>query len=103
MDSLPKVRQIYFDNVSKFQEISELYKRMRDKNFGGRFCVGGHCKTIFMVEIRFDGDSNWGASPKTFYNKEEAEKEVEALKLKYPFLSEYKIVTRKINEKKKKD
>jgi hypothetical protein len=53
-----------------------------------------------MVEIRFDG-CNWGATPKIFYVKEEAEKEAEVLKLKYPFLSECRVITRKMEEKEK--
>jgi hypothetical protein len=62
----------------------------------------GHCRTIFKVEIKYDG-SNWGATPKIFYGKEEAEKEAEFLKTKYPFISQCRVVAHKIEEKEKKD
>jgi hypothetical protein len=71
---------------------------MLDKNFGGRFCLDGHCKTIFMVEIKYDG-SNWGATPKVFYSEEEAKLEVEMLRQKYPFISELRVIERKEKEK----
>ncbi len=70
---------------------------MLDKNYGGRFCIGIHCKAIFMIEIKLEGDGSWGATPNVFYNREEAEKEAKTLKQKYPFLSECRVVTR--NEK----
>ena len=104
MDSLPR-RSIVLKNVWEFNKacglyrsITELYKSMLDKNFGNRFCTDGHCKRIFMVEIRLD-DSKWGATPKMFYNKEKAEAEAEALRLKYPFILEYRVITRQIEEK----
>ena len=55
-----------------------------------------------MVEVSF-GDFQWGATPKTFYSKEEAEKEAEALKRKYRFVSECRVITRKVEEEKKRD
>jgi len=62
----------------------------------------GHCGTIFMVEIK-SNDSKWQATPKIFCSKEEAEKECEALKQKYTFISKCRVVNRKIEEKEKKD
>lgn len=56
--------------------------------------IEGHRRTIFMVEIRWD-DSNWGVTPKIFYSKQEAEKECEALMVKYDFIRECRVVTRK--------
>jgi len=50
-----------------------------------------------MIEVRQDR-SKWGATPKIFYAKEEAKEQVEVLKLKHPFISEFRIVTRKIEE-----
>ncbi len=111
MDLLAKASEIFSDNIlifrsvrvegyrsrEIFRSICEQYKSFLDGNYAGRFCIDGHCKTIFMVEIRYDG-SKWGATPKTFYSQEEAEKEVEALKIKYPFIREYRIVTRRIEE-----
>jgi hypothetical protein len=55
-----------------------------------------------MVEIRFDG-YNWGATPKTFSSEEQAKLEAETLRLKYPFVAECRVVTRRIEEKEKKD
>ena len=81
-----------------FKTICELYKSLLDRNFAGRFCIGDHCTKIFMVEIKFDGN-NWGATPKIFYSEAEAKVEAELLRLKYPFLSECRVVTRKEKEK----
>jgi len=100
MDSLEKASEIFSNTV--FQKTCELYKSMLDKNFGQRFCINGHCKTIFMVEIKFYR-FNWGATPKIFYSEGEAEKEAEALKLKYPFISKCRIITRRMEEEKKKN
>ncbi len=82
-----------------FATICQLYKSILDSS--RRFCTDGHCKTVFMVEIKFDGN-NWGTSPKIFYSEAEANVEVELLKLKYPFLSGCRVVTRQIEEKEKK-
>ena len=99
MDSLAKASEIFSNNVSEFQKISALYKSMLDKNYGGRFCIGRHCKTIFMIEVKVGKSNNsWGGGPQIFYSREEAERDAEALKLKYPFVSEFRIVTRKIEE-----
>jgi hypothetical protein len=84
-----------------FRILCETYKAILDSNFSGTFCIGEHCKTVYMVEIKFDG-SNWGATPKIFYSEAEAKAEAEQLRLKYPFLTECRIVTRKIEEKENK-
>jgi hypothetical protein len=60
--------------------------------------IDGDCRTVFMVEIKLHS-SKWGAIPKIFYTKEEADKEAEASKLKYPFSSKCRVVTRIIEEK----
>ncbi len=65
-------------------------------------CADGDCKTIFVVEIRQAG-SKWGTTPKVFDSKEEAEKEAERLKKKYPFLDGCRVLSRKIEEKSNKD
>ncbi len=83
---------------NNFKSICELYKSMLDSNFSGRFCVGERCKTIFMVEIKYDG-SKWGATPKKFYSEEEAKGEAEALKVRYPWISECRVISRKEKEK----
>ena len=100
MNTRQRVQRIYSSNVSEFQSICGLYKSMLDKNYGGRFCIGEHCKTVFMIEISFDG-RQWGATPKVFNSKEEAAEEAEVLKQKY-FASEYRIITRKVEENRKK-
>jgi len=102
MDSLLKAREIYFSSVLEFQKLCGLYKSMLDKNFGERFCIDGDCRTIFMVEIKLNG-SEWGATPKIFYSEEEAEREAQVLKVKYPFVSECRVITRRVEEKEKKD
>ena len=98
MNSLATASEIFFKNVLEFQKACQLYKLMLDKNFGKRFCIDGNCKTVFMVEVRQDS-SEWGATPKIFYVKEEPENEAEVLKLKYPFLSECRVITRRMEEK----
>ncbi len=82
---------------NNFLAICDLYKKILDSNFSNRFCLGDHCKLMFMVEIKYD-DSKWGATPKMFSTKDEAEKEAEALKIKYPFIRECRIITRKLKE-----
>lgn len=54
--------------------------------------------TVFMVEIRSD-DSCWAVTPKIFQREEEAQAEGEALKARYPFISEYRIVAKKMEGK----
>ncbi len=56
--------------------------------------IEGHRRTIFMVEIKYDR-SQWQATPKIFHSKKEAEKECEALIVKYDFIRECRVVTRK--------
>ncbi len=51
-----------------------------------------------MVEIKYDG-SKWGATPKKFYSEEEAKGEAEALKVRYPWISECRVISRKEKEK----
>ncbi len=112
MDSPARGSEIFSNSLLEFQKacvwanksrnnfanICELYKAILDGNFTGRFCIGDHCKTIYMIEIKFDG-CKWGVTPKTFYSEEEAEREVEALKIKYPFISDFRVVARKEKEK----
>ncbi len=81
-----------------FGVICETYKSILDSNFSGRFCFGRHCKTIYMVEIKYDG-SKWGATPKMFYSEVEAKAEAEMLRQRYPWITELRIVTRKEKEK----
>ena len=111
MGSLTTASQIFSDSVLEFQKssiqtqraranfeaICELYKSFLDGNYAGRFCINGHCKTVYMIEIRLD-DGKWGAAPKMHDTQEEAEIEVEKLKQKYPFITECNIVTRKLEE-----
>ncbi len=112
MDSLARGSEFFSNSLLEFQKacvwanksrnnfanICELYKAILDGNFTGRFCIGDHCKTIYMVEIKFDG-SKWGTTPKTFYSEAEAKLEVEILRAKYPFITELRVVARKEKEK----
>ncbi len=97
MDFISRASDIYSSNVSEFQKACGLYKRMLDRNFGGKFCLGDHCRTIFMVEVDM-GDGKWGATPKTFQTERQADQEIERLKAAYPFISNLRIVTRKIED-----
>lgn len=103
MECLAKASEIFSNNVLEFQKICELYKSMLDNNFGKRFCIEGHCKTIFMVEIGIEDDSKWGATPNIFHTKEDAETKIEAIKQKYPFVSECRVITRRMKEREKED
>ncbi len=93
-----KASETFSNNVLVFQDICELYKSVLDKNYGGRFCIGEHCQTIYMIEIKFDG-YNWGTIAKIFYSKAKAKVALEIFKQKYPFASEFRVVTRKEKEK----
>ena len=97
MDFLENATEIFSNNMSEFQKACVLYKSMLDNNYGKKFCIDTHCTTIFMVEINYDG-SKWGATSKIFYSKEEAQKEAEVLKVKYPFISECRVITRREKE-----
>ena len=112
MNSLAEVTEIFSKSASEYLKARrqgnrsryyfgthcEIYKSILDSNFSGGFCVGKHCKTIFMVVIKYDG-SDWGATPKVFYSEKEAKLEVEMLRQKYPFISELRVVERKEKEK----
>jgi len=98
---LKEASEIYSDCVLHFQSACELYKLVLDRNLGGRFCTDEDCKTVYMVEIRNNG-STWGATPKILLGKDQAEKEAQRLKEKYPFVSECRVVTRRIHEEKSK-
>ncbi len=89
--------EIFADSIRQFEKACGLYKFILDKNYGERFCINGHCKTIYMVEINFDG-YNWGATPKIFSSEEEAQQEIEFLKQTYPFISKFRVISRKQKE-----
>ena len=60
-----KAAETFSNNVLVFQNICELYKSVLDKNYGGRFCIGRHCKTIFMIEVKVGkSDNSWGQGQK---------------------------------------
>jgi len=96
-NSLKEASEIYSECVSLFQSACEIYKLVLDRNLGGRFCTDEHCKTVYMVEIRHN-DSIWGATPKIFKTEDQAEKEAQRLKEKYHFVSETRVVMRKMHE-----
>ncbi len=95
MKYLARASEIFADNIKQFEKASGLYKWVLDNS--GRFCIDGHCKTIYMVEINFDG-FNWGATPKIFSSEEEAQQEIEFLKQRYPFISKFRVISRKEKE-----
>jgi hypothetical protein len=115
MNSMTNRSGSYFDSVAEFHKsftegnkarenfrtICEVYKEILDANVSGKFCIDGHCKTIFMVEIRFS-DSDWGACPREFESEEEAVMEASLLERKYPFIFQIRVIKRKLGHKKDK-
>ena len=71
-------------------------------NFGEKFRINADCGTIFMVEVKLDG-CKWGTTPKIFHSAEEAEKEARILKQKYPFVTRWRVITRRIEQEIKKN
>jgi len=59
-----------------------------------------NCKTVFVVEIKSE-DNTWGATPRVFSTEEEAKAEAVRLRLKYPFISECRIILRRTDEERK--
>jgi len=100
-DPFIRASEIFSENLECFQNACEIYKQMLDRNLGNRFCTDQDCKTVYMVEIS-DNGSTWGATPNIFRSKDQAEKEAQGLKEKYRFVSECRVVTRKIHEEKNK-
>ncbi len=96
-DPFTRASEIFSESVQLFQNACESYKQLLDRNLLNPFCRYGHCEMVYMIEMKFNG-SGWGATPKILYSEEEAKKEAEALKVKYPFISEFKIITREIDE-----
>jgi len=94
---LKEASEIYSGCVSLFQSACEIYKSLLDRNLGNRFCADEDCKTVYMVEITNNG-STWGATPKIFSSQDQAEKEAQGLKEKYHFVSESRVVMRKMHE-----
>ncbi len=97
IDPFTRASEIFSENVQFFQNACEIYKQVLDRILLYTFCRYGHCEMVYMIEMKFNG-SRWGATPKILYSEEEARKEAEALKVKYPFISEFKIITREIGE-----
>ena len=60
--------------------------------------TNGDSETIFVIEIKINS-SKWQTAPKIYHTKKEAEEEAEVLKLRYPFLTGCRVVTRKEKEK----
>ncbi len=94
MDYLAKASEIYSNNILEFQKTCGLYKWFLEKNFRKRFCTDGDCRKIFMVEICIS-NFKWGAFPRMFNSEKEANQEIESLKHKYPFISNFRIVEKK--------
>ncbi len=97
IDPFTRASEIFSENAHYFQNACEIYKQMLDRNLLHTFCSNEHCEMVYMVEMKFN-DSRWGAISKIFYSKEEAKEEAEALKSKYPFISESRVITRRLEE-----
>ncbi len=93
----PRASEIFSENVQFFQNACETYKQVLDRNVVNTFCSDEHCETVYMVEMKYNG-SGWGTTAKMFYSKEEADKEAEALKVKYPFVSECRVIARRMRK-----
>ncbi len=95
VNEFAQASKLFNENILFFQSSSQIYKSFLDKNLRKRFCVGEHCKTVFMIEVKIR--DKWGSTPKIFYTKAEAEKELARLEDEYLFLPifEFRIVTRK--------
>jgi len=100
-DPFIRASEIFSENLECFQNACEIYKQMLDRNLGNRFCTDQGCKTVYMVEIGYNG-STWGATPNILLSKNQDEKEAQGLKEKYKFVSECRVVTRKIHEENNK-
>ncbi len=97
IECFTRATEIFSSNIFEFGKACQLYKSMLDKNFGERFCLGGHCITVYMVEIEL-ADGTWGAGPKIFYSEKEAQQEIERLKSIYPFIPNFRVIERKENK-----
>ncbi len=93
INELGRASKLFHENILYFQEASQTYKSFLDKDLRKKFCVGEHCKEIFMIEVMIFGD--WGATAKTFHTEEEAQKELARLENEYPEMFQLRIVSRK--------
>ncbi len=93
INELGRASKLFHESILYFQEASQTYKSFLDKDLRKRFCVGEHCKEIFMIEVMIFGD--WGATAKTFHTEEEARKELARLENEYPEMFQLRIVSRK--------
>ncbi len=97
INELARASTLFYENVWLFQKSSQLYKSHLDKDLRKRFCVGEHCKTVFMIEVLID--NKWeGSTAKTFYVEEEAQKELARLEDEYAGIFKLRIVSRKEKE-----
>ena len=93
INELSRASRLFHENILFFQAASQTYKSFLDKDLRKRFCVGEHCREIFMIEVMINGE--WGSTAKTFHTEEEARKELARLEYEYPDIFEFRIVSRK--------
>jgi len=93
INELARASKLFNENILLFQTASQTYKSILDKDLRKRFCVGDHCRTIFMIEVMIS--DKWGATAKSFYTEEEAQKELARLEYEYPDMFKFRIVSRK--------
>ncbi len=93
INELARASTLFQENVWLFQKSSQTYKSHLDEDLRKRFCIGEHCKTIFMIEVMTFGE--WGATAKTFHTEEEAQKEIGRLENEYPGIFKFRIISRK--------
>ncbi len=97
INEFAQASKLFHENISFFQRSSQIYKSILDKDLRKRFCVGEHCKAVFMIEVMIG--NKWGATAKTFYAEEEAQKELARLEDEYPGIFKLRIVSRKEKER----
>ena len=93
VNEFAQASKLFNENILFFQSLSQMYKSFLDKNYRKRFCVGEHCKTVFMIEVEIQG--KWGSTAKTFYTEAEAQKEIARLEQEYTDNFRFRIVMRK--------
>ena len=93
INELARASKLFNENILLFQTASQTYKSILDKDLRKRFCVGDHCRTIFMIEVMISDE--WGATAKSFHTEEEAQKELARLEYEYPDMFKFRIVSRK--------
>ncbi len=71
-----------------------VMKMLKNTQDDEKLGANGDCEATFVVEIKINS-SEWRATPKIHHTIEDAKKEANALKLKYPYVRECRIKSQK--------